>query len=110
MFEISIHKETDDESEPQETEEGIHARRYCHRQGTTINGPTRSRLTSHPDRTGDRTLQDRFLGQAAGAVSDFAGREHESFDYVAAAVGGTGPKDALEGMIAVQMVAVHTLT
>jgi len=59
--------------------------------------------------TEEEALQDRFLRQAASAVSDFAGREMKSFDYVAAAVRGTGPKDALEGMLAVQMVAVHTL-
>jgi hypothetical protein len=57
--------------------------------------------------TEEEALQDRFLSQAASAVSDFAGREMKSFDYVAAAVRGTGPKDALEGMLAVQMVAVH---
>jgi len=59
--------------------------------------------------TEEEALQDRFLSQAASAVSDFAGRELKSFDYVAAAVRGTRPKDALEGMLAVQMVAVHTL-
>jgi hypothetical protein len=59
--------------------------------------------------TEDAALQRRFLGQAAGAVSDFAGRELKSYDYVAAALFGVGPKDELEGMLAVQMVAVHTL-
>jgi hypothetical protein len=59
--------------------------------------------------TEEEALQDRFLSQAASAVSDFAGREMKSFDYVSAAVRGAGPKDALEGMLAVQMVAVHTL-
>ena len=59
--------------------------------------------------TEDAELQSRFLGQAAGAVSDFAGRELKSYDYVAAALFGVGPKDELEGMLAVQMVAVHTL-
>ena len=59
--------------------------------------------------TEEEALQDRFLSQAASAVSDFAGRELKSFDYVAAAVRGTRPKEALERMLAVQMVAVHTL-
>jgi len=59
--------------------------------------------------TEEEALHDRFMCQAANAVSDFTGRELESFDYVAAAVRGTGPKDALEGMLTVQMVAVHTL-
>ena len=48
--------------------------------------------------TEEEALQDRFLRQAASAVSDFAGREMKSFDYVAAAVRGTGPKDALPAM------------
>jgi hypothetical protein len=47
--------------------------------------------------TEEEALQDRFLCQAASAVSDFAGREMKSFDYVAAAVRGTGPKGRVGG-------------
>jgi hypothetical protein len=59
--------------------------------------------------TEDRALQDRLLCQATSAVSDFAGREMTTFDHVAAALRGIRPQDALEGMLATQMVAVHTL-
>jgi len=59
--------------------------------------------------TEDEALQDRFLCQVINTVSDFAGREMKSFDHVAAALLGIGPKDALEGMLAVQMLTVHTL-
>ena len=41
---------------------------------------------------------------------DFAGREVKTMDHVAAALHGIGPRDSLEGMLAVQMVAAHTLT
>jgi hypothetical protein len=59
--------------------------------------------------TEDEVLQDRFLYQAIMAVGDFVGHKMESFDHVVAALKGIGPKDTLEGMLAVQMVAVHTL-
>jgi len=59
--------------------------------------------------TEEVALHKRFLCQIAQAVSDFKDREQESVDYVIAAVRGTAPKDALEGMLAVQMAAVHTL-
>jgi hypothetical protein len=59
--------------------------------------------------TKDEELQGQLLCQATGAVSDFAGREIKSFDHVAAALHGIGPKDSLEGMLAVQLVAVHTI-
>src|ERR1022692_393068 len=59
--------------------------------------------------TEDRELQSQLLSQASGAVPDFVGRELKSFDYVAAALHGIGPKDSLEGMLAVQMVAAHTM-
>jgi hypothetical protein len=59
--------------------------------------------------TEDTVLQNRFLDQSIMAVGDFVGHEMESFDHVAAALRGIKPKDALEGMLAVQMVAVHTL-
>ena len=59
--------------------------------------------------TEDRALQDQLLCQATSAVSDFAGKEMATFDHVAAALRGIRPQDALEGMLATQMVAVHTL-
>jgi hypothetical protein len=58
--------------------------------------------------TEDPELQSELLSQASDTVPDFVGRELKSFDYVAAALHGIGPKDALEGMLAVQMVAAHT--
>jgi hypothetical protein len=59
--------------------------------------------------TEDGELQSQLLNQAAGVVPDLVGRELESCDYVVAAVHGIGPKDALEGMLAVQMAAAHTM-
>jgi hypothetical protein len=59
--------------------------------------------------TEDQALQDRLLCQAASAVSDFGGRELKTFDHLAAAMRGIRPQDSLEGMLATQMVAVHTL-
>ena len=59
--------------------------------------------------TEDQALQDRLLCQAAGAVSDFAGRELKTFDHIAAALRGIRPQDSLEGMLATQMVTVHTM-
>jgi len=59
--------------------------------------------------TEDRNLQSKMLDQAVGAVPDFTGQEMKSFDYVAAAIRGIGPKDTLEGMLAVQMVAAYTM-
>jgi hypothetical protein len=56
-----------------------------------------------------QALQDQLLCQAASAVSDFAGRELKTFDHLAAALHGIRPQDSLEGMLATQMVAVHTL-
>jgi hypothetical protein len=58
--------------------------------------------------TEDPELQSELLSQASDAVPDFVGRELKSFDYVAAALHGIAPKDALEGMLGVQMVATHT--
>ncbi len=58
--------------------------------------------------TEDQALQDQLLCQAATAVSDFAGRELKTFDHLAAALHGIRPQDSLEGMLATQMVAVHT--
>jgi hypothetical protein len=59
--------------------------------------------------TEDSALQSRLLCEGVNAVSDFAGREMESFDHVAAAIRGIRPHDSLEGMLATQMVAVHTM-
>ena len=59
--------------------------------------------------TEDKALQDRLLSQAAGAVSDFSGRELTTFDYIAAAMHGMAPRDSLEGMLSTQIVAGHTL-
>jgi hypothetical protein len=59
--------------------------------------------------TEDRELQSKLLDQAAGAVPDFVGRELKSFDYVAAVLHGIAPKDELEGLLAVQLLGVHTM-
>jgi len=59
--------------------------------------------------TEDRELQSQLLRQATSVVPDFEGRELKTMDHVAAALHGIGPQDGLEGMVAVQMVAVHTL-
>jgi hypothetical protein len=59
--------------------------------------------------TQDQQLQDRFLWQAANILPDFAISEEHACDYVAAALRGITPRDSLEGMLAVQMVALHSL-
>jgi hypothetical protein len=59
--------------------------------------------------TEDRGLQSQLLNQAAGVVPDLVGRELQSSECVVAAVHGNRPKDALEGMLAVQLVAAHTM-
>jgi hypothetical protein len=59
--------------------------------------------------TQDQQLQDRFLWQAANILPDFADREEQACNYVAAALRGITPRDSLEGMLGVQMVAVHSL-
>jgi hypothetical protein len=58
--------------------------------------------------TKDEELQDRMLKQAADVVPDFAGRELKTFDQIAAALRGIAPRDSLEGMLGVQLIAVHT--
>jgi hypothetical protein len=58
--------------------------------------------------TTDPELQDQLLTQAATATPDFAGRELRTFDHLTAALRGIHPRDSLEGMLATQMVAVHT--
>lgn len=59
--------------------------------------------------TEDKALQDQLLCQAASAVPDFAGSELKTFDHIVAALRGIRPQDSLEGMLATQMVSVHTL-
>jgi hypothetical protein len=59
--------------------------------------------------TEDEELQSQLLCQATSVVPDFVGREIKTMDHVAAALHGIGPRDELEGLLAVQMVAVHTL-
>lgn len=59
--------------------------------------------------TQDDELQNRFLMQAANIVPDFMVRKDKTCEHVAAALRGVGPRDSLEGMFGVQMVAVHTL-
>jgi hypothetical protein len=59
--------------------------------------------------TEDQELQSQLLNQAAATVPDLIGREVQSSEYVVAAVHGVRPKDALEGMLAVQLVAAHTM-
>jgi hypothetical protein len=59
--------------------------------------------------TEDEELQSQLLCQATSVVPDFVGREMKTMDHVAAALHGIGPRDELEGLLAVQMVAVHTL-
>ena len=59
--------------------------------------------------TTDPALQDQLLSQAASAVPNSAGREIATLNHLSAALHGIRPKDSLEGMLATQMVAVHTL-
>jgi hypothetical protein len=59
--------------------------------------------------TENADLQSKLLNQAVSGVPDFVGQELKSYDCVAAALHGIGPKDELEGMLAVQMVAAHTM-
>ena len=59
--------------------------------------------------TTDPALQDQLLSQAASAVPNLAGREVATLDHLSAALHGIRPKDSLEGMLATQMVAIHTL-
>jgi hypothetical protein len=56
-----------------------------------------------------RMLQMRLFGQALDSVSDFDGNEAATYFYLQQALSGIAPKDELEGMIAVQMVAFHSL-
>ena len=53
-------------------------------------------------------LQSKLLSQAVVATP-VIGQEFEFYDCAAAALHGIAPKDELEGMLAVQMVAAHTM-
>jgi hypothetical protein len=59
--------------------------------------------------TEHQELQSKLLNQAVGAVPDVVGQELKSFECVAAALHGVGPKDGVEGMLAAQMVAAHMM-
>jgi hypothetical protein len=59
--------------------------------------------------TQDQELQDRFLSQVANIVPDATVGQEQTCNHVAAALRGIAPRDSLEGMFGVQMVAVHTL-
>lgn len=60
--------------------------------------------------TEEKDLQVRLLFQAVNAISDVVGKEVSTLAHVQQALIGIAPKDELEGMIAVQMVAIHSLT
>jgi hypothetical protein len=57
--------------------------------------------------TDDKVLQSKLLRQAVQSLPDLSGKEMESFNCVAASFHGIAPKDSLEGMLGVQMFAVH---
>ena len=59
--------------------------------------------------TEDHALQERLFEQAGRSVPDFAGHDQKSLDQVVAGLEGIHPLDALEGMMAVQMVSVHNM-
>jgi hypothetical protein len=54
-------------------------------------------------------LQERLLYQATGAVTDYFGKPLQNMEYAAAAMHGIGAQDGLEGLVAAQMVGMHTL-
>lgn len=59
--------------------------------------------------TDQKPLQDRLLYQATCAVTDYFGKPLENMEYAAAAMHGIKPQDGLEGLLATQMVGMHTL-
>jgi hypothetical protein len=59
--------------------------------------------------TDEKPLQDRLLDQATRAVTDYVGRPIENMEYAAAAMHAIKPQDGLEGLLAAQMVGMHTL-
>ena len=77
---------------------------------TEVNlGPQMLKWLAETFGTDNRALQSRLHHQGVGAVTDFAGKEMKTLDYVAFAIRGIKPRDSLEGMLATQMVGVHTL-
>jgi len=59
--------------------------------------------------TGDHALQERLFEQVGRSVPDVAGHDKKSLDPLVAALQGIHPQDTLEGMLAVQMVAIHNM-
>jgi hypothetical protein len=57
----------------------------------------------------EEPLQERLLSQATGAVTDYQGRPLQNMEYAAAAMHGIKPQDGLEGLLAAQIVGMHTL-
>jgi hypothetical protein len=59
--------------------------------------------------TGDSGLSSHLLGQVASTVPYGKYRGKDNLNYLVAALHGIAPRDELEGLLAVQMVAVHNL-
>ena len=59
--------------------------------------------------TGDHALQERLFEQVGRSVPNVAGHDKKSLDPLVAALQGIHPQDTLEGMLAVQMVAIHNM-
>jgi len=59
--------------------------------------------------TEDHALQERLFEQVGRSVPDVAGHDKKSLDPLVAALQGIHPQDTLEGMLAVQMVAIHNM-
>jgi hypothetical protein len=59
--------------------------------------------------TEQQALQVRLLFQAVNAISDVVGQEVSTLKHVQEALIGIAPRDELEGMIAVQIVTLHSL-
>jgi hypothetical protein len=77
---------------------------------TEVNlGPEMSKWLAETFGNENRALQSRLHDQGVSAVTDFAGKEIKTLDYVAFALRGMKPRDSLEGMLGTQMVAAHTL-
>ena len=54
-------------------------------------------------------VRDRFLAQAALTLSDSEGLDASVFNYTITLLHGIGPRNELEGMLAVQIVGIHNL-
>ena len=59
--------------------------------------------------TEDHALQERLFEQVGRSVPDVAGHDKKSLDPIVAGLEGIHPLDALEGMLAVQMVSIHNM-